>query len=71
MIKKNTKVIFQDGGNQVTEELVGGIPLSKGEVVHFHKNSKTIDYKVVDKKVDCFLNGEDQKINITYKLKKK
>ncbi len=71
MIKKNTKVIFQDGTNQITEELVGGIPLSKGEIVYVHKNSKTIDYEVVDKKVDCFLNREDQKVNITYTLKKK
>ncbi len=72
MIKKNTKVIFQDEKNQRTEELVGGIPLSKGEVVHVHqKGNKITDYKVVDKTIDCFLNGEDQKVNITYTLKKK
>lgn len=73
MIKKNTKVIFQDGKNQKTEELVGGIPLSKGEIIHVHnRNSKkVINYKVVDKIVDCFLDNEDQIVDITYILKKK
>ena len=72
MIKKITKVIFQDGKNNKTEELIGGIPLSKGEVIHVHQNSdKPVDYEVVDKNIDCFLNGKDQKVNITYILKKK
>ncbi|HLD57187.1 MAG TPA: hypothetical protein VJA47_02715 [archaeon] len=72
MIKKNTKIILQDNKNQSTEELVGGIPLSKGEIVHVHQNTnKVVDYEVVDKNIDCFLNGKDQKVNITYTLKKK
>lgn len=70
MIKKNTTVIFQDGKNKKTEELVGGMPLSKGEVVHVHdENSKITDYEVVEKKIDCFLEGQDQRVNITYILK--
>ncbi|MBI4164065.1 MAG: hypothetical protein HY512_04335, partial [Candidatus Aenigmarchaeota archaeon] len=59
MIKKNTKVIFQDGKNQKTEELVGGIPLSKGEVVHVHQKGDKTDYEVVDKNIDCFLDKKD------------
>ena len=33
MIKKNTKVIFKDGENKKIEDMVGGIPLSKGEII--------------------------------------
>ncbi len=71
MIKKNTKVIFVDGNDNQTDDLVGGMPLSKGEIVHVHKNNQLTDYEVIDKNIECFLDGEDQTVNITYTLKKK
>ena len=71
MIKKNTKVIFNDGENKKTEDMVGGIPLSKGEIIRVHKNDKVVLYEVVDKIVDCFLNSEDQVIDIIYIVERK
>jgi hypothetical protein len=71
MIKKTTKVIFKDGKDEKTEELVGGIPLSKGEIIKVHKNNKIIEYEVVDKIIDCFLDGADQNVDITYIVEKK
>lgn len=72
MIKKNTKVIFEDSGANSSDELVGGMPLSKGDIVHVHRDDKgVVDYEVVDKIIDCFMGGEDQIVNISYKLKKK
>lgn len=68
MIKKLTKVIFDD---EKVEELDGGMPLTKGEIIHVHKAGKQIDYIVKDKIIDCFLDGKDQIVNITYVLKKK
>lgn len=70
MIKKNTKVIFENREDKRSEDLVGGIPLSKGEIVTIHENNKIIKYEVVDKIVDCFLDGEDQTVDITYILNK-
>mgnify|MGYP006992555334 CR=1 FL=1 len=72
MIKKNTKVIFEEGENIKSENLVGGIPLSKGENVRIHQKGSTevINYKVTKKEIDCIWEGEDQIINITYTLKK-
>ena len=46
MIKKNTKVIFNDGENKKTEDMVGGIPLSKGEIIRVHKNDKVVLYEM-------------------------
>lgn len=72
MIKKNTKVIFEDGGTNSSDELVGGMPLSIGDIVHVYRdNTDMVDYEVVDKVIDCFMGGADQTVNITYKLKKK
>ncbi len=71
MIRKNTRVIFEDGSDSSAEELVGGMPLSKGEIVHVHSKNKVIDYIVSDKIVDCFLEEKDPIVNITYKLRKK
>ncbi|MFH1364379.1 MAG: hypothetical protein ABIH52_01860 [Candidatus Aenigmatarchaeota archaeon] len=72
MIKKNTKIVFEDGEKQETEELMGGIPLSKGEVVHVHtETSDDLIYEVVDKKIECTLKSEDQIVNITYVLRRK
>lgn len=71
MIKKTTKVIFEDDKVESSDELVGGMPLSKGDVVHIHRGENIIDYIVTDKIVDCYMGGDDQLVNITYKLKKK
>jgi len=71
MIKKTTKVIFESGNTRKEEELIGGIPLSRGEIINMHeKNSqKIIKYEVVEKKVDCFWRGENQIIDV-YILRK-
>jgi hypothetical protein len=71
MIKKNTKVIFEDGENKRSEDMVGGIPLSKGEIIKVHESDTVVLYEVVDKIVDCFLNGDDQTVDITYIVRKK
>jgi hypothetical protein len=75
MIRKSTRMVFQDGNGQKTEEMAGGVPLSKGEMVRVHKGGgktgKAIVYEVADKAVDCFLKGRDQTVNITYVLKRK
>lgn len=71
MIKKNTKVIFQDGENKGTEEMIGGIPLSKGEIIKVHRGDKILQYEVVEKTVDCYLEGEDQVVHIIYYVKEK
>lgn len=71
MIKKNTKVIFEDGENKRSEDMVGGMPLSKGEIIKVHKDDEVILYEVVDKIIDAFLDGEDQNVNITYIIKRK
>jgi len=70
MIKKNTKIIIEGEENKKLEALQGGIPLSKGEIIQIHENSKTTSYKVKEKSIDCFLDNEDQIVNITYTLKK-
>ena len=69
MIKKNTKIIFKDDDN--SSELIGGIPLSTGEIIHLHKNNLVVDYIVQDKKIDIILENDDQIVNITYTLEKK
>ena len=71
MIKKTTKVIFEDGENQRSEEMVGGIPLSKGEIIRVHEGEAVVTYEVVEKIIDAFLAGNDQVVNITYIVKKK
>jgi hypothetical protein len=70
MIKKNTKIIIEGEKDKKFEALQGGIPLSKGEIIKIHNNSKVISYKVKDKSIDCFLDNDDQIVNITYILKK-
>jgi len=59
MIKKNTKVIFEDRNNKKTEDMVGGMPLSKGEIIKVHKGDEVLMYEVVDKIIDVFLEEED------------
>lgn len=72
MIKKNTKIIFEDGEDKKIEEDMGGIPLSVGEIVHFRDESnEKIIYEVVDKTIESYFEGEDRIVNITYVLRKK
>lgn len=71
MIKKNTKVIFEDGDNKRSEDMIGGMPLSKGEIIKMHQGDEIVMYEVVDKIIDIFFEGEDQIVNITYIIKKK
>jgi len=71
MIKKNTKMIFE-GINVSNNELVGGVPLSVGEVVNVAlENGEKVNCEVVDKKVDFAFKGEDQFADIVYILRRK
>lgn len=72
MIKKNTKIIFPDDNIKELDNLSGGMPLTKGEIIHIRQdNNKATDYIVADKNIDILLEGDDQIVNITYILKKK
>jgi len=51
MIKKNTKVIFKDEDSEHTEELVSGMPLSKGDIVHVHEEDQIINITYVLRKI--------------------
>ncbi|MDP3882335.1 MAG: hypothetical protein Q8Q31_05655 [Nanoarchaeota archaeon] len=68
MIKKNTQIIFEGEKIEDIEALEGGIPLSIGEIINIHQGDNIIQFMVKDKKVDCFLEGKDQVVNIIYKL---
>lgn len=68
MIKKNTKMIFE-GGDE-SKELMGGIPLSKGEIIKVTENGKECAYEVVEKIVNFNLDGDDQIADIAYRLQK-
>lgn len=69
-IKKNTTLVFKDKQNQKTEKLIGGLPLSKGDIVYVHekKSAQAVAYKVTEKKIDCFRQEQDLIANITYVL---
>jgi hypothetical protein len=54
-----------------TKNMIGGIPLSKGEIIKVHENDKTVLYEVVDKIVECFLGDKEQTVDITYVVKRK
>ena len=43
MIKKNVKIIFEDNDIKELNNLIGGMPLSEGEIVHIHKNENAVD----------------------------
>ncbi len=66
MIKKNTKIVFEGNSGEM-RELKGGVPLSKREMITLNKTEK---FEVVDKIVEIEDKGEDQIVDITYKLKK-
>ena len=71
MIKKNTKVVFKDARNVREEEMVGGIPLSKGEIIRVHENDVVVEFEVAEKKIDCYFNGPDKVVDIVYTVVKK
>jgi hypothetical protein len=66
MIKKNTKWII-DGKE---EDLIGGMPLSKGEELSLEKEGSITNYIVSEKKINIIDKGEEKEVNITYKLEK-
>jgi hypothetical protein len=70
MIKKTTKVKFEGEETNGGDEQIGGMPLSKGELVHIHRNGQVINYEVTNKKIDYFDETEDKLVNITYTLKR-
>jgi hypothetical protein len=70
LIKKNTRIVFEDNTDL---DLEGGIPLSVGDVIDIKTNSsggKVGKFKVKEKKIECFLDGKDQIVNIKYVLGK-
>lgn len=71
MIIKNTKIIFQDAQENATDELTGGIPLTKGEVITVKKDDQIKKYEVIEKNTELIFEGEDQTANIEYVLKEK
>ena len=71
MIKKNTKIILLDDNDNPSDELIGGIPLTRGETVLVTKNGSISNYEVIDKNVEFIYEAEDQIANIIYTLKKK
>ena len=73
MIKKNTKIVFEGNEGEEKKEWMGGIPLSVGEIIHIYEegSEEPIDYEVVEKKVDCYIKGEDQNVDVVYVLRKK
>jgi hypothetical protein len=68
LIKKNTKVIIEGEGEL---DWAGGMPLAKGEDFTVHEGGKTTIYLVSDKKVDCFVEGDEQIVNVVYTLRRK
>ncbi len=66
MIIKNTKIVF----GQRVEELKGGVPLAKGDIVRFKDGeSGMARYEVVEKEVDWVREGDDDNVTVTYILK--
>jgi len=70
MIKKNTIAIFIEGNKKRTEELIGGIPLSVGEIMIMKDKGKNIAWKVTDKKVIYADDKGNQEVTITYVFEK-
>lgn len=68
MIKKNTTAIFIEGNKKRTEELIGGIPLSVGEIMIVKKDNQATNWRVIDKKVEY--NYKEQIVDITYTFEK-
>lgn len=70
MIKKNTKIIIEGEDSNKLDALQGGMPLSKGEIIKIHEGKRVTSYSVVKKDINCFLEDDDQIVNITYTLKR-
>ncbi|OGY42112.1 MAG: hypothetical protein A2Y82_03245 [Candidatus Buchananbacteria bacterium RBG_13_36_9] len=72
MIKKNTKIVIEDDAGK-SSEWIGGIPLSVGEIIHLYQNKTEapVDYEVVNKEVNCYIQGADQLVDVTYFLREK
>lgn len=70
MIKKTTTVVFEGEEQHADSEQIGGIPLSKGEIVHIHRSGQVLNYVVSEKVIDYFDEAEDKLVNITYTLKR-
>jgi len=66
MIKKSTKAIFKEENNERIEDLIGGIPLSVGEIMTTKEDGVSKRWKVIDKKVDYINQGEDQLVEVIY-----
>ena len=69
MIKKNTQAIFLDGEYKGEYDWKGGIPLSEGEVMKVHLKDKILSYKLENKSVDCFDEGDDQAVMVVYQFR--
>ena len=67
MIKKNTKLIFEDG--RIVED-TGGIPLTEGELLTLKNENGEETFKVTKKIIECKAEGQDMMAYITYKLSK-
>ena len=73
MIKKNTKLIFKDGEDIETYDLIGGMPLAQGETVNFQLKGQDeiVNYRVVNKTTNLLREGEDWIVSIIYTLERK
>ena len=73
MIKKKTKLIFENEKGRKVHNLIGGMPLTKGEIVSFQLEGQNniIDYEVVAKTTNLLKEGEDWIVNTAYALKRK
>ena len=71
MIKKNTRVILEGEAVSLDQQLKGGMPLGEGETVKLTPDGAeaSVEYKVVKKKIDYILNGEEHEVNVEYTLK--
>lgn len=65
MIKKTTKITFEDTGETIEDS--GGIPLSEGEIMVVND----VPYVVSSKEVKCHKEGEDWLADVAYRLAKK
>jgi hypothetical protein len=68
MIKKTTTATFQDGDYKGVYDWSGGIPLAVGEIITIARNSKSLIYKCIDKKIMLEDLGENQNVRIEYYL---
>ena len=73
MVKENTEITLQDGNTKQILNFSGGVPLSKGDIVNFHADNSdaSVQYEVVDKTIDYYVQGEENVMNITYLLVKR